>query len=228
MNNTTKRKGAKRFMTILFSVLGVLVAVIAAYVATGLYMTLPTKGSHIATYDTPNAALLVMDVQNDITHGKAYGDTSAFVEHVNQAIAVAEENGMDVLYIQNVYGNNPIVMLLSGGTGQKGTPGVEFDSRLKVVSNHVFVKSRGDSFSSETFEQYLVDRKIDTLTIVGADAAGCVLRTAQGGKNRGYGVTIIKDAVITAANDAKMKLVEEQYTKDGIEMITLDEFGQIV
>jgi nicotinamidase-related amidase len=226
MEKIKNKKGKKKRMAILFSVLGVLVALVATYVITGLYVTLPTKGERIARYNDPKSALLVMDVQNDITRDKAYGNTEGFVESVNQSTAFAEENGMEIIYVKNIYGNNPVVLLLAGGKGKRGTEGVEFDSRLNVVNGNVFVKSRGDSFSSAEFENYLIAQKIDTLYIVGADAAGCVLRTAQGGKNRGYNVTIIKDAVTTAANDTKMKQVEEQYKKDGIITVTLNELRQ--
>lgn len=228
MEKHRNMKGKKKYMTILFSVIGVLIILVSAYVITGLYVTLPTKGKSIAVYSNPKSALLVIDVQNDITNDKAYGKTSEFVESVNQAIAVAEENGMEILYVKNIYGSNPIILLLSGGKGKKGTNGVEFDSRLSVVNNNVFAKSRGDSFSSAEFEKYLISKKVDTLYIVGADAAGCVLRTAQGGRNRGYNVIIINDAVITAINDVKMKQIEEQYRKDGIKTIKLNELAKQV
>lgn len=214
-------------MTVLYAILGVLAVLIACYIITGLYVTLPTKGKIITGYVNPKSALLVIDVQNDITKSKAYPKASEFVECVNQAIEIAKENGMEILYVKNVYGSNPIVMLLSGGKGRKGTEGVEFDSRLKIVHHNVFSKSIGDSFSSIELEKYLIAQKVDSLYIAGADAAGCVLRTAQGGKNRGYSVTIVRDAVITAVKDAKMKQVEKLYQKGGIKTITLRELGEV-
>lgn len=214
-------------MMILFPALGVLVVLIAAYVITGLYVTLPTKGKSITGYGNPKSALLVIDVQNDITNNKSYSKTSEFVDSVNRSIEFAEKNAMEILYIKNIYGSNPVAMLLSGGKGKKGTEGVEFDSRLNIVNDNVFTKSRGDSFSSAEFKKYLISKKVESLYIAGADAAGCILRTAQGGRNREYNVTIIKDAIITAANDTKMKQLKEQYKKYGIDTITLNELCSI-
>ncbi len=222
MEKTQNRKGRKRLMTILFSLLSVIVVLFAIGVIANIYAITPTKGENIASYDNPKSALLVIDLQNDITHGKQYGDTAGFVESVNRAIAMAEENGMEILYIRTEY-TNPIMQLLAGGMFKPGTDGSEFDNRLKLVNDNIFSKSIGDSFSNAAFENYLVSKEVSSLYIVGADAAGCVLRTAQGGRNRDYNVTIIKDAVISAASGSKMKQVEEQYANIGIKAASLHE-----
>lgn len=222
MEKIKNQKGKNKFMIILFSVLGVLIILVATVALINLYMITPTKGEIIPAYSNPKSALLVMDVQNAITKNKSYGKTSEFVERVNQAIELAKEKEMEILYVKNEY-TNPVIILLSGGVGKKGTKGVEFDDRLNIVNRNIFTKSIGDSFSNTGFENYLIAKKVSSLYIVGADAAGCVLRTAQGGRNRKYNVTIISDAVITIASDVKMKQVEEQYKKDGIETITLNE-----
>jgi nicotinamidase-related amidase len=168
----------------------------------------------------------VIDVQKDTTSNAMYGDTTEFVEKVNQAIVFAQANDMDVLYVKNEYGNNPIVWLLSMGRYREGTGGIELDSRLQVVSDNVFSKSVGDSFSSKDFEEYLVSNNIDTLYIVGADAAACVYSTAQGGMNRHYNVSIIKDAVITV-NANMLTQMLTQYASDGINIIDLAQFQEL-
>lgn len=213
-------------MVVLFSIIGVIVVVVVAFVLTGTYINLPTKGNAIAAYDNPKSALLVIDVQNDITNNGAYSGTGEFVDNVNQAIAFAEESGMEILYVKNEYGNNPIVALLSQGTFKSGTQGAEFDRRLNVVNGNIFTKSVGDSFSVSGLENYLIASKVDALYIVGADMAACVYSTAKGGLNRNYDVTVIEDAVITrdAIRNTQMQKLTEQYEKDGIRMIGLNEF----
>lgn len=207
-------------MTVLFSIIGVIFAFFVIVMIMNLYANTPTKGKHIAKYENPKSALLVIDVQNDITKSKLYNNTSEFVERVNQSIKIAEKSGMEIIYIKNIY--SPVFALLSGA-GKIGTEGVEFDNKLKVVNKNIFIKSIGDGFSVSDFDNYLISKKVDTLYIVGADAAGCVVRTAQGGKNRNYDVKIIRDAVITMANERRMKKVEELYEKNGIKIITLNE-----
>jgi len=133
---------------------------------------------------------------------------------------------MEILYIKNVYGNNPIIMLLSGGRFKKGTDGAEFDSNLYVVNENIFIKSIGDSFSSVALNEYLVSHNVDTLYIIGADAAGCIYSTARGGLNRHFYVNIIKDSVITRSDDIMNQMLN-QYEKDGITVIDLAKFDEL-
>jgi len=221
-----KSKKRSKKMVVLFSIIGFVVICVATVVSTSLYIANPTKGVAITRSNDPKSALLVIDVQNDITGNTGvYKNTAEFVERVNHTISIAEEHGMEILYVKNVYGNNPIITLLSGGRFKKGTDGAEFDSNLYVVNSNVFVKSIGDSFSSIAFDEYLISRNVDTLYIIGADAAGCVYNTARGGLNRNYNVSIIKDSIITR-NDDIMAQMLSQYEKDGIAVIDLTKFDE--
>ena len=78
-----------------------------------------------------NSALVVIDLQNDIT--KNYKE---IVERVNQAIDWAVGNEMYVVYVQH---NN-----LSAGTRtfKAGTHGAELVPEMKVVSDHIFTKTK--------------------------------------------------------------------------------------
>lgn len=78
-----------------------------------------------------NSALVVIELQNDIT--KNYREV---IEHVNQAIDRAAADGLYVIYIQH---NN-----LSAGTRtfKPVTRGAATMPELKVVSNHIFTKTK--------------------------------------------------------------------------------------
>lgn len=223
-----KTKKKRVWLRILLAVVGVMVIFSGVVVLTNLSVAKPTTGSAIARYDNPKSALLVIDVQNDTTDNTAfYGDTTGFVERVNQAITFAEDNGMEILYVKNITSSNPIIQLLAQGKYKKGTNGVELDGNLRLVNGNIFEKSIGDSFSSSDFEEYLVTKEVDTLYIVGADAAACVYSTAGGGLNRAYNVSVIKDAIITI-NDKAMVQMLEQYEKDGIGVINMAKFQELI
>lgn len=87
-----------------------------------------------------NSALVVIDLQNDIT--KNYRE---IIEKVNKAIDWAVEKGMWVIYIQH---NN-----LSAGTRtfKSGTHGAELVPEMKVVSEHIFTKSKSNALTSDAF-----------------------------------------------------------------------------
>lgn len=222
-----KTKKKRIWLRVLLVLAGVMVISSVAIVLTSLSVAKPTEGSAIAQYDNPKSALLVIDVQNDTTSNAAfYGDTTGFVESVNQAITFAGDNGMEILYVKNITGNNPIMGLLALGKYKRDSNGAELDGNLQLVNNNIFEKSIGDSFSSSDFEEYLVAKEVDTLYIVGADAAACVYSTAGGGLNRTYNVRVIKDAIITI-NDKTMEQMLEQYEKDGIEVIDMAKFQEL-
>ena len=81
-----------------------------------------------------NAALVVIDLQNDIT--KNYKE---IIGTTNQAIDWAVANNMDVVYIQH---NN-----LSAGTRtfKPDTRGAELVPELKIVSDHIFTKTKSNA-----------------------------------------------------------------------------------
>ena len=113
-----------------------------------------------------NKALVVIDLQNDIT--KNYKE---IIETTNQAIDWAAANNMDVVYIRH---NN-----LSAGTRtfKPDTHGAEFVPELKIVSDHIFTKTKSNALTSEEFAAFIQARSITEFFITGADATACVKST---------------------------------------------------
>ena len=89
-----------------------------------------------------NSALVVIDLQNDIT--KNYKE---IIAKVNEAIDWAEQKELWIVYIQH---NN-----LSAGTRtfKPGTRGAELVPELNVVSNHIFTKVKSNALTSEAFAE---------------------------------------------------------------------------
>ena len=110
-----------------------------------------------------NQALVVIDIQNDIT--KHYKD---IIHNLNTAIEWAEKRGMDIVYIKH---HN-----ITAGTRtfKPDTKGAELVPELKVVSDHIFVKTKSNALTSEAFSAFISDNGIGELYIAGADATACV------------------------------------------------------
>ena len=184
-------------------------------------MFIATKGRIISTYAEPRKALVVLDIQEGysgtntrqpVTRHPATG----MIATVNRLIDKAAESGMEVAYIRQVFGNNLIVRLHGGRSRGK----VIIDRRIKVINGNDFEKNRTDAFSNRQFEQLLIDRHVDELYLVGVDAAYCVYYTALGALNRGYKVTVVKDAVVSRKS---MAGVLERYGRKGIAVITSEQ-----
>ena len=157
-------------------------------------------------------ALVVIDIQNDIT--KHYRD---IIDNINAAIDWAVELEMTVIYIMH---NN-----LSPGTRtfKPNTRGAELAPELKVVSNHIFVKTKANALTSGGFSEYIRENGIDEFYITGADATACVKSTCFNMTKTGYTVHVIADCV-TSYDLKKMPEMLAYYTDKGCEVKTLAEY----
>ena len=158
-----------------------------------------------------NSALVVIDLQNDIT--KNYRE---IIESVNAVIDWAVEEELWVVYIQH---NN-----LSAGTKtfKPGTRGAELVPELKVVSDHIFTKSKSNALTSETFAAFLQEHGITEFYLVGADAAACIKSTCYNMAKSGYTVHVLSDC-ITSYDKKKLPELLAYYESKGCAVMTLSE-----
>ena len=154
-------------------------------------------------------ALVVIDIQNDIT--KRYRD---IIDRLNAAIEWATENGMEIVYIQH---NN---LSPSTRTFKPGTKGAELVPELKIVSDHVFVKTKANALTSEEFSEFIRSKDIREFYITGADATGCVKSTCFNMAEAGYAVHVISDCV-TSYDLKKLPEMFAYYTEKGCEVKNL-------
>ena len=129
-------------------------------------------------------AFVVIDIQNDIT--KNYKDV---IDNINQAIAQAVQKDMFVVYIKH---NN-----LSAGTRtfKPNTKGAELVPELNVVSDFIFLKTKGNALTSEAFADFIAKNEINKFYITGADATACVKSTCYNMRKSGYDVTVLSDCI---------------------------------
>ena len=158
-----------------------------------------------------NSALVVIDLQNDIT--KNYRE---IVEHVNQAIDWADGNELYVVYIQH---NN-----LSAGTRtfKSGTRGAELVPEMKVVSNHIFTKTKSNALTSEDFTNFIQEHGIAEFFIAGADATACIKSTCFNMAKNGYVVHVLSDC-ITSYDKKKLHEMLNYYESKGCSVKKLSE-----
>lgn len=215
------------FKKILIGIGVVAFLIIALGTASYFWMYTPTKGPKIEKYQIPQSALLVVDVQEDVTGPATKMYSSSQSEHlltrVNQLIESADAYEMPVVYIGQEFADNFINRALLGKTLIEGQAGTKLDARLEKVNSIYFPKRRSDAFSNPALSRYLVENQVAKLYIIGADAAFCVYRTAQGGVNRGYDVTIISDATITWTKKTSDDILK-MYKNDQISKLNRDEF----
>lgn len=157
-----------------------------------------------------NQALVVIDIQNDIT--KNYKE---IIGNINMAINWAMEYGIPVVYIRH---NN-----LSAGTRtfKPDTHGAELVPDMKIVSDNIFTKSKGNALTSEPFLNFITKNEITDFYIAGADATACVKSTCFNMRKSEYGVTVLSDC-ITSYDKRKLPEMLAYYESKGCNIITLN------
>ncbi len=158
-----------------------------------------------------NKALVVIDIQNDIT--KNYKE---IIENINKAVDWAVTNKIHVVYIKH---NN-----LSAGTRtfKPDTHGAELVPDLKIVSDNIFTKTKGNALTSEGFATFVSEHEIGEFYIAGADAIACVKSTCYNMTKGHYIVHVLSDC-ITSYDKRKIDEMLQYYESKGCIVEKLNE-----
>lgn len=155
-------------------------------------------------------ALIIIDIQNDIT--KNY---KSVIDNINTAISWAHENDIHVVYIKHEN--------LSDGTRtfKHNTLGVELVPEMKIVSDNIFTKYKGNVLTSERLVEFVEKNEINDFYIAGADAMACVKSSCYNICKAGFNVKVLSDC-ITSWNTKIIPEMLDYYKSKGCEIISLN------
>lgn len=195
----------KRFIKkIIFGIIGAIVLFILIVIVNIIILIknepIVSKGQAIGNSNRNNSALLIVDIQEVITGNcsifpSLQENSEKLICKINQVVDTFKVHNYPVIYIRSEIAN-PFINLLNNSYA-KGSQGVEYDKRLKIISDLEVVKTGKDSFRKTNLDELLNRNQVNELYIVGLDAAECVNATVQAAQNRQYKVNIIKEAVIS-------------------------------
>lgn len=152
---------------------------------------------------TKKRALVVIDLQNDIT--KNYKE---IIDSVNAAIVWAEKERLPVIYIRHENTTE------ATRTFKHGTKGAELVPELRVVSDHIFVKTKSSALTSDAFAAFIAQEEFSEFYVCGADATACVKSTCFNLKKAGYSVVVLSDCV-TSYDKKKLPEMFTYYESKG-------------
>ena len=150
----------------------------------------------------------------DALIGLFRADCTEFTTENAILTATSAEDGS--FYIQH---NN-----LSAGTRtfKPGTHGAEFVPEMKVVSDHIFTKSKSSALTNDEFAAFIKENSIDEFYVAGADAAACIKSTCYNMTKSGYAVHVLSDC-ITSYDKKKLPELLAYYESKGCTVLTLQE-----
>lgn len=184
---------------------------IAIYAA----LTLVFKSANAQTNNNllSDKILIVVHVQEPVDQ-KSKESSADIIEKINQLIEkAAPEN---VIYAESVT-KTLNLSLKKICVVRENTP---LDSRLKIVNQNVFTDENGDVFESDELKEFIKEKNINQIVIVGRVAEGCITKTILGGKKLGYEMFMIPDAIVGRAQESKTKALNK-LEKKGIKKLNM-------
>ena len=136
--------------------------------------------------------LLVVDTQKLITTQDLY-NFNAFEAAVKTLITAAREHDVEVIYVRH-----------DDGTGEeltKGTPCFEiYEGFSPQPGEKIFDKTVNSSFKGTGLLEYLVEKNIHTVAVVGLQTDYCINATIKCGFEHGFKVIVPENANSTFDN----------------------------
>jgi nicotinamidase-related amidase len=135
--------------------------------------------------DRPNAALLVIDVQNGVVAGSPRRDE--VVANIATLVEKARAQDVPVVWVQHASEDLPM-----GSEQWQYVPEL-----VRRDSEPLVHKTYGDSFEATELEALLAERGVGRVVVAGAQSDACIRSTIHGAFVRGYDVTLVGDAHTT-------------------------------
>jgi nicotinamidase/pyrazinamidase len=208
----TKKKGLVK--KIIFGILGTIILfvliVFINLIISGQYESIVTKGQPIENYSKRKSALLVIDIQEATTGQFSMypffrKNSDELIKNINRIADSFNNHNILVIHIRSEI-SNPLINLLNSSYA-KGSPGAQFDKRIKTTSGLEVIKRAKDSFKNTNLDSILTSNKVSELYIVGLDAAECINATVEASQNRNYKVNLIEEAILSKSTEMKDSMI---------------------
>ena len=143
-------------------------------------------------------ALLVVDIQKAYLHGKNAYEEERFIKTVNRTIDRFRKNGDLVVRVHH-----------TSPAAQPGTPGWEFDERIKILESDPHIeKKRGNAFDGTDLRGILDRHNIEDVTVCGLVTQNCIRSTCIGSIDEGYTTRLIKKGTTNWTDDPENTIKE--------------------
>lgn len=171
-------------------------------------------GHSQASRQNGDTFLMIVDVQNQFyTDNKLSVPAKGMIENINLIIDSFDPE--KVIYIKAA---GKMLSLSFRGISVDTLPAPDLDPTLRLVSHNYFTKREGDAFSTDDLMHFLQNNNARNIIVVGLLAEKCVYQTVLGGKQRGFSMTVVPEAIIGKTEKSKQKVIQKMREK-GIEVL---------
>ncbi|RKP51492.1 cysteine hydrolase [Cohnella endophytica] len=179
----------------------------------------------------PNAALLLMDLQNAIA--SRFEGNSAAMLPFRKALDAARRHDIPVIFVRLAFRegfpevsprNKSFSRIADFGWGRM-TPsdsGAQIHESVQPLPGEPIVtKLRVSAFAGSDLEVLLRSRGIDTLILGGISTSGVVLSTLREAADKDYGLTVLSDACLDGDPEVHRVLTEKVFPRQA-DVLTVD------
>lgn len=168
--------------------------------------------------DRTGSALLLIDLQSVFWERGPYSDSAKAVAAATilEEVEAARAQGHPVIAVRqewSIPSTKVLARLMMRGQAIEGSEGTELAAQFASYPEHVIVKPVQDAFENGELDALLERLKVGKLRLAGLDLNYCVKKTALAARNRGYGVTVVKNGTLSAASTES---AEKQMSSAGV------------
>ncbi|NPD44191.1 MULTISPECIES: isochorismatase family protein [unclassified Lentimicrobium] len=161
-----------------------------------------------------NYLLMVIDVQ-EFENVKEEIPTEVYQDFLKEVNGVIESFEKEkVIYIRDL---SLVLSLSFKGKSIDTVSFPNFEPDLKIVNEHVFIKTEGDSFTADGLEEYLLKFPDHKIVVIGLIADGCIFITLKSGVKHDYDMYMIPEAILARSEISKEKYFRK-YKKMGVKI----------
>ncbi len=167
------------------------------------------------------SALLLIDLQSVFWERGPYSvaaKESAAAKILEEVEAARAQNHPVIAVRQewSIPSTKAVARLTMKGQAVEGSYGTELAEQFLSLPDRIIVKRVQDAFETGELDSLLERLDVGKLRLAGLDFNYCVQKTALAARNRGYGITVVKDGTLSAAS---MESAEKQMSSAGVAVI---------
>lgn len=168
---------------------------------------------------TEDKFLIVLDIQEYYTNGKLPENTSQrLIDSVNYVIG--HTNPDNVIYIKCIHRLLNLSLSIPFIYVSFDTAAMRFDKRMNLVNEFIFTHEYSSAFTITDLNAYLKQRNVKEIIIIGLMAEDLVSESLLEGKESGYDMFVIPQALIAKSQKNMDKTIKKLKEK-GIKIIDI-------
>jgi nicotinamidase-related amidase len=140
-----------------------------------------------------NAVLLVVDVQTCMMKEHPYNEQRV-ITNIQKLLRTARERGLEVVYVRHDDG--------VGSDLERGSEGWQIFTEIAPIGDEkIFDKYFNSAFLKTGLREYLSERKVETIILVGLQTEYCIDTTCKAAFEHGFQILIPEETNSTFDNE---------------------------